>query len=319
MRSLAVAMMLVGCGGGIDAKDYASQLRDANCELRTRCGQFPDVASCEAYFPIGDDSGLRTAIDRGVVHYDGDKAQECINDLANSPCDQTSMEARNLPDACAQAVTGTIAVGATCTENAECESAACSLPSCGEACCTGMCVGPPVESELGGPCATVECEDGLVCDNTKTCVNLYAAGTPCLLSSDCAYGLACAGEPGICKPAPKLGEPCPDLICAELGTYCSASGTCTALGLPGTACTDSTTCSSFYPCNITLGHCQANPIVGEHCNGLCSDGSFCDSATATCTTPLANGAECSSDLACESRDCDDSQNPKICIEPTSCF
>ena len=316
MRSLAVAMMLIGCGGGIDAKDYAQQLRDADCELRTRCGQFPDVASCAAYFTVGDEAGLLAAIDHGVVNYDGDKAQECVNDIANQPCDETTMEARTLPDACNHAVTGTVAVGGQCSQNTECQSAACSIPTCSQQCCIGTCVGAPVESGLGGPCATVACKPGLVCDNTKTCVNLFTEGMPCMLSSDCAYGLACAG---FCKKAPKLGEPCPDMICAELGAYCSASGTCTALGLPGTACTNSSTCSSFYPCNTAMGTCVANPILGEPCTGRCSDGSFCDSATSTCTTPLANGATCADDFACASHHCDATQNPKVCADPPVCF
>jgi hypothetical protein len=319
MRSLAVAMMLVGCSGGIDAKDYANQVQTAECEMRSRCGQFPDVASCEAYFPTGDDGSLLAAIDHGAVTFDGDKAQQCINDLANAPCDQTSMEARSFPDSCTQAVRGNTAVGATCAANEECDSDACSLPSCGQACCMGTCVAAPVENGLGGPCATVECKDGLVCDNTKTCVELYAEGTACILSSDCAYGLACAGEPGICKHAPKLGEACPDLICAELGTYCSSSGTCTALGLAGTACTNSSTCSVFYPCNTVSGQCEANPKLGEHCTGLCSDGSFCDSDTATCTAPLATGSACTSDLSCATSDCDATQNPRVCVEPMACF
>ena len=94
-------------------------------------------------------------------------------------------------------------------------------------------------------------ELGLACDNTKTCVALFAAGAPCSNGDQCAYGLGCAGLPSTCKAFPKLGEPCPDGACTELGAACK-SGTCTAYGFAGAACTMNPDCSPYYlTCSAT--------------------------------------------------------------------
>jgi hypothetical protein len=309
MRLLAV-VVLAGCSGGIAASDYARELRDAQCELRVRCGLFPDTASCTPYFPISDDGTLLAAISAGTSSYDADKAQECVNNFRNTPCDETSREARQLPAACTEAVTGTGAIAARCFSNSECSSGACQIATCGTTCCAGSCVASTPPGKRGEPCASRVCDAGLTCDNTKTCVELFAAGMPCTLGTECAYGLGCAGTPGTCKALPKLGEPCPDGACAELGAFCDAAGTCSPVGLSGASCTDDTECSPYFAC--TAPTCAPNPAVGEPCSGPCRDGSWCNTTTGLCAAPQPDGASCVVGSQCTSGFCDNHGGPGAC-------
>ncbi len=316
MRLVAV-VVLAGCSGGIAAPDYARELHDAQCEQRVRCGLFPDTASCDPYFPVASEAGLLAAIDRGASRYDADQAEQCVNELRNTPCDLTTMEGRALPAACARVVTGTGAMGAACFSNGECSSGACQIPSCGTTCCSGTCIAATPPGQAGEPCASRPCAAGLACDNTKTCVALFAAGAPCTLGTQCAYGLGCAGTPGTCKPLPKLGEACPDDLCAELGASCDATATCAPLGLTGAACTTARDCSPYFTC--AAPSCAPNPALGEPCTGLCRDGSWCDSATGACTAPQADGATCVTGLQCSSSYCDAAQAPAVCAAFPVCM
>ncbi|MEO6776487.1 MAG: hypothetical protein ABI467_26315 [Kofleriaceae bacterium] len=316
MRRLGVVVLLASCSSAITADNYAAAVRDATCDLRVRCGQFTDRDSCAAYFPAGDGANLAAELHAGKTTFDANRAEECINDLRNTPCDATSEEARTTPAACDAAITGTGATGAVCLSNDECQSAACELGStCTGACCAGTCAATQALAELGEPCATRECKANLTCANTKLCVALYADGMPCDDGTQCAYGLGCVGTPGICHPLPKLGEACPDGQCAELGAYCNTSGVCAPLGLTGAACTTLADCSLYYPCNSGSLQCEPWPETGEPCTALCSDGSFCDATTFTCTSPLANGSACKTDDQCASTSCNDA---KVCADVEVC-
>jgi hypothetical protein len=321
MRSLVVAMMIAGCGGsGVDAKDYISASVNATCDYETRCGLFPDTASCLEFFnPNYNDVMFFAELDMGLVHYDPAKAEECINDVRNAPCDTTSMDSRVRPAACNSLITGATATGDTCVSNEQCQSTACSKPNGAVACGSGTCVATTALGKLGEPCATRACDSGLVCDNTKTCAMLYTEGMACAGNDQCNYGLACDAIPtGFCRQAPKIGDACPDHLCAEIGAYCATDGRCTALGLSGAACTSTQQCSPYYPCNMTTGTCQAYPITGQPCAAGCSDGSYCDTSTMICTARLADGAACTQGYSCQSETCD-TTTTHTCIEPVSCF
>jgi hypothetical protein len=304
MRVLAVALVLAGCGGGIAAQDLAKELRDAECDLRVRCGELASVASCDGFFPVTSDTVLLAELAGNKVTYDPDRAEQCVNAIKNLPCDETTQEAREPPAACRGFVTGTIAVGAACFTNEECVSAACATPSCTQACCAGTCIAAEPPGKAGDPCTTRACGAGLTCDNTRTCVALFAAGAPCTLFDQCAYGLGCLGDPGICAALPHVGEACPDGQCAELGTYCTPAKLCAPLGLLGDACATSSDCSRYYTCDAQSLACTRLPVAGEPCAGLCSDGSFCDSGTTTCTARRAIGGACTTGSTCATGYCD---------------
>jgi hypothetical protein len=318
MRLLALALV-IGCsgsGGGIDSKDYSADAQTALCAYEVRCGLFANTTDCDEYFTVNSDATFQAELAKGIVHYDGSKAEECFNDLRDAPCDQTSMEARSQPSACVDAITGTVATGGMCVHNEECQSEKCAKANTAGDCDSGTCEASEALGKLGDACATRNCDPAFVCDNTKVCANLYTVGMPCTYSTDCAYGLACDASPGFCRTAPKIGEACPDKICAELGAYCSTAGTCTALGLAGSACNAGQQCSEFYPCNTMTGMCTANPTLGQACTSECSDGSFCNTTTHLCAAPLPNGSVCESDSQCTSADCDTTSG--LCADAQVC-
>jgi hypothetical protein len=316
MRRLVVVVALASCSSGITAENFAAQVRDANCDLRVRCGQFTDRESCAAYFPAGDGANLAAEIAAGKTTFDANRADECVNDIRNTPCDGTTVEARTTPPACIAAIAGTGATGDACFSNDECQSGGCSLDSaCAGPCCMGTCAATQSPADLGEPCATRECKPNLTCSNAKTCVELYADGMPCDDYTQCAFGLGCLGTPGICHALPKVGEACPDGQCAEIGAYCNSSSVCAPLGLAGTACTTLADCSLYYPCDSGSLQCEPWPKTGEPCTALCSDGSFCDSTTFTCTSPLANGSTCKTDDQCSSTYCNAA---KVCADVVVC-
>jgi hypothetical protein len=314
-RHLVVVVIFAGCTSSITPETYSAAIRDANCDLRVRCGQFTDRDSCAAYFPVGDGANLAAEIAAGKTTFDANRAEECVNDIRNTPCDGTSVEARTPPAACDAAIAGTGVMGDPCFSNDECKSGGCALdPTCTGMCCAGTCSATQAPADLGEPCATRQCKPNLTCSNAKTCVPLYADGMPCDDDSQCDYGLGCVGAPGICHALPKIGELCPDGECAEIGATCN-NGVCTKLGLTGASCATLADCSLYYPCNSGTLQCQPWPKTGEPCTALCSDGSFCDSTTNVCTSPLGNGATCKSDDQCASTSCNAT---KVCADVQVC-
>ncbi|MFT3695785.1 MAG: hypothetical protein QM831_21790 [Kofleriaceae bacterium] len=308
MRLVGCLVLFAACSS-TSPSDYEGQLRDANCAQLVRCNEFPDVTSCQQFFVVNDAS-FEAEIAAGTINFDSDKANECINAIKNAPCDLTAKESRVTPDACTQAVSGTLEDNTDCYSNESCKSGTCIAQSCPDACCVGQCRAESPPANMGEPCATRACAEGLTCDNTKTCVPLYTAGTTCIDSTDCEYGLACVGSPGTCQDIPHTGEACTD-ICGDLGTHCA--GTCVADGLAGAACTTNADCSPFYPCDTTSGQCTALPTAGQACTGLCSDTSYCDSTSKTCTPRQANGATCTAAAQCESNFC-----KTTCQDPPEC-
>lgn len=316
MRRLVVMVIVcAGCTSAITPETYSAAIRDANCDLRVRCGQFTDRDSCAAYFPAGDGANLAAEIKAGKTTFDANRAEECVNDLQNTPCDGTSVEARTPPAACDAAIAGTGMLGDMCFSNDECQSGGCALdPACTDMCCAGTCAATQAPADLGEPCATRQCKPNLTCSNAKMCVALYDDGMPCDDDTQCNYGLGCVGAPGICHALPKIGELCPDGECAEIGATCN-SGVCTKLGLTGASCVTLADCSLYYPCNSGTLQCQPWPTTGEPCTALCSDGSFCDSTTNLCTAPLGNGTTCKTDDQCQSTSCNDA---KVCADVEVC-
>ena len=319
MRRLVVvviACLAAACTSDLTPESYGAAVRDATCDLRVRCGQFTDRDSCAAYFPAGDGANLAADVKAGTTKFDANKAEECVNDIRNTPCDGTSQEARITPAACDAAITGTGLAGDMCFTNDECQSGACAAldPACSGTCCMGSCAAAQAPADLGEPCATRQCKPTLTCSNAKMCVELFTDGMPCDDGTQCAFGLGCVGTPGICHALPKIGELCPDGQCAESGATCN-SGVCKAVGLTGASCATLADCSLYYPCNSGTLQCQPWPKTGDACTALCSDGSFCDSTTFTCTAPLANGSACKNDDQCQSTYCDDSM---LCADVQVC-
>jgi hypothetical protein len=115
--------------------------------------------------------------------------------------------------------------------------------------------------------------------------------------STCAQGLTCFA--GVCvdpcqlSALPKIGEPCPDLIC-EAGAMCDASQICVAMpSLPGPAeaCFNGQCDPERAVCVTDANICAALPAAGQPCvQSQCDRSSYCGAADiCVARPPLACG------------------------------
>lgn len=330
---ILLALALVACSdddsgdGVLTAHELPAAYRSAACSYLVRCGMFPDSTSCQSAnlpvivdgFRLDLDPNLVAAIDAGRVQLDTAQAQLCLAAIGALSCDRTSGDLDMVFQRCLHVLHGTLAGGASCFLDEECISNQCSGSSTTDACVAGTCVGdtPPatMPAELGMPCTfETGCVEGAFCDynETGTCVARRNQGESCSSTRECAAGLGCVGDlpPFTCQPLPGLGEPCPYLICRDVGTYCSASGTCERVGLEGAACSGVVgECAPDYPCDTSTGTCTRAPGVDEPCGYTtairCFDaGLVCDEAVSTCIAPKEDGEPCTVDAVCKSGHCD---------------
>lgn len=333
MRRLVFAIgLFAACGdedggGPIPISELGEAFVNAYCNVYVTCGLIDDISTCRQLdIDIEIDASLIAAIEAGKVIYHPDKARTCLNGITGS-CDRLALNRSNNTLACDETFEGTVAAGGQCAIDEECQSASCDVPACPDACCQGTCVGdaPPARPRLGESCAeTTACVDSFCDATTLTCAAYRPNGEACTSTNQCAAG-ACTNQ--ICTALPKTGEACipsqtTSNVCRDLGDTCSAtSNTCVAYGLTGDPCTAATDCSPIYWCGAG-GTCQLRPRLGDACGsaqvgGSCIDRSYCDATVMTCTAPQADGATCSSDSQCTSRNCDfdtgQCTTPPICI------
>lgn len=335
MRRWAWLLVVAACGGGsgsVTIQEYPQAFKDAFCRYATRCGEFPDIATCESAnigFNLHIDPSSLAAVDMNKVIFNGDLAGKCLDEYGAQSCDTTDQDGRTFAD-CSNVVSGTVGSGGTCAINAECKSGTCNVPTCSMACCQGTCMGDakPAPGGPGTMCtSSTQCSTGNYCDFTAmTCAALKTAGSTCQSTTECAYGLGCAGSTmRTCKALPKLGEACPDAVCRDAGQYCDAtSSTCMKVGLSGASCTTALACSSYYPCDTTAMKCTKGPTSGQACttSQRCFDAdTFCDTSAAspTCVMLRADGGACMSNSQCENNDCMLAGSAGTCTTPAVCI
>jgi hypothetical protein len=327
--TIVLALMTSGCpdddGDGssfVGVDEIADAHKAAYCEHLVRCGHFPDRAACiganvtlefASYFTLEPD--VIAAIRAGDVIYNGNNLRACFDSIAMRSCDQTSESYRELAPVCREFLRGTKAPDATCLVDEECISLSCIGSDSEIACMTGTCsAGDPARVgpyPIGSRCFGVgQCVAGAFCDQVSSmCVALLSATQACTGSWECDYGLGCIGATGArtCQPLPTEGQPCADGLCRDDGQYCSNANICTRVGLPPTACTSSSQCSVYYPCDFTAGTCKQGPAVGQPCNSSTrcfAAGTYCDSSSFTCAAVKPDGSACIGELECESEYCD---------------
>ncbi len=337
---LALALSTTACGDDdgdgssyIAVDDMPAAYKEAYCTFLARCGVFPDTATCVGATLVVVptlDQNVIAAVHAGRVIYNGNNVRTCFDAVANDTCDQTDENGRTRTTACGLYFQGTVAAGGECFIDQECVSQQCSGGTTDTVCSRGTCVGDtaPVFEPLavGMPCASNgACIDGAYCDTvTNVCTELRASGASCTGSTECGYGLACAGTTGArtCQPLPALGETCRlDLPCRDEGQFCNTStSVCTQVGVTGVACTTSQQCSPYYRCDTTAGACTKTPILGQSCAavGRCFEaGTYCDSVT--CVEAKPDGMPCMGDIECQSDNCDFNVAPATCTSPTVCI
>ena len=312
MRRLAAFALLAGCTGGIDYAHFPGALEDARCAYYVRCGVATSAAECRAFYgrvAIANTS-TDTAVEMGIISYDGDVAQQCLDAYASLSCDTTEHTGDEL-EVCSGVLTGTLAVGDTCAFDRECESNNCNAPTCTSACCSGTCGAPIVLPSVGQPCNAL-CAGDAFCGLDQICHAPLPAGAACDVEP-CGYGLYCAGRTptmaGTCKVLPHLGQPCEN-ACAETGATCYA-GTCVELALEGDPCTSNAQCSMFYECSGT--QCGLFPTLGMPCTTTCYEAAYCDGST--CVAQKPNGSQCVRNDECATHYCGSSS----CADVPVCF
>lgn len=170
----------------------------------------------------------------------------------------------------------------------------------GLACRAGRCVNPCLPLAEGEDCWSedVNCAPGLHCDiDVGICVRLPVEGQPCEL--ECAQGLYCDQESSMCVKPPGAGEPCPDFECATglACTFSEAAGENVCSQPPGlgepcdTVCMDPLFCAFDFDTGV--GECVQPGKDGEPCDlAPCEEGLVCPIDTSVCQGPPGPGETC---------------------------
>ncbi|MBI5547151.1 MAG: hypothetical protein HY901_24995 [Deltaproteobacteria bacterium] len=234
---------------GPDRATACTAASDSICEQLEACSPFGlaalygDLATCKARVMLG----CMPVYDAPGTSSTPARTEKCALALAQLSCD--AVKAGDLGPDCA-AVAGTLADGAACGDDSQCQSHFCARAS--DALC-GTC--SPKSTE-GGACVNGACSAGLVCPKgSSTCIKPVAgkAGDACTYQEQCdlANGVACdTTSSKKCMQiavAEDTGDSCGItmagfVICPASGT-CSAlfGGTCSAAAADGDACSDSDT------------------------------------------------------------------------------
>src|SRR5690349_24985505 len=112
---LLVCLVAGGCGSSsVSLSDYPDAYRDAYCRYLTRCGAFPDMATCERAntgLDLFIDASAQASVDMGKVVFDGETAQKCLDQFGAQTCDTTDASGRSFPAACDHIIHGTVEIG----------------------------------------------------------------------------------------------------------------------------------------------------------------------------------------------------------------
>ncbi len=275
---------------------------------------------------------LTMSLNAKKVLYDGTKVAACMAAM-KAACSIDTKE----PPECKAVFTGTIADGASCSDNRACVSGVCSgtatgcgkcmkLADLGEACtsdevcsCSAYCVGgkcvvatPPTASQ---PCSfSLNCAAGLYCPTTQptpTCAALAKLGEACDGSTLCDDTSTC-GPQDNCVAKSQKTEACVSSGDCATGLVCVADpttqkATCLTPAKTGEACTVAGQCA-YADQTCVSGKCASLPAKGQPCpNYQCDKHLICDTSDLTkpavCVALLASGATCASDLS--ATPCDD--------------
>ncbi len=320
--SVAGLVAAVGCGGSsssgseIAIDDVGSLYADAQCKAVTDCfgnvlELFQPGEDCAQGFETAFDDqlgALKAAIDDGRVTFHGDRVQACLDAVSSSGCDGLL---RGEPQACKDALQGTVASGSSCTLNEECSGDAyCKTGNV----CPGACA--PLETANGECKSDDDCSVGLICsESTDRCTAPAGPGNACGGASDpdCQPGYFCVGDDeetgasGTCRTIDET-------FSADAGAACSPT--------EGPFCKAGLGCAieAFDPNDGSFtATCKMKVASGADCEisfpDICPLGEFCkavDSLVGTCTTAPVAGQ------ACETGPFDDPGTGDICAPNTRC-
>jgi len=176
-------------------------------------------------------------------------------------------------------MTGTLADGTSCTDDAQCVSGSCFID---DAATCGKC---SPRAALGADCTNAKCEGGLTCGSGKKCSN-GQAGEACGKDEDCRALTSCRA--GVCVEPLQEGVACKEP--ADVNAPCDLSK---ALFCVADKCTKATIAvanngekcglTSDSPLGVTL--CSSGECVAEKCVPHAADGTTCTTGSDTCQAP----------------------------------
>jgi hypothetical protein len=292
-----------GDGGTMSIDEFCSAFMTANDVLLNRCvggavatwaEELPAQYSCPS---------LEAAVAAGRVKYQASMADSCLNAFPTLTCADLFIG----PMTCDGPLAGTVANGASCFGDGDCDGASyCKGSGYGQSSCDGKCA-PLIAA--GAACTPIEeCAIGYTCGSTGICISdihpLASEGQSCAIlpptkpQIQCGPGLTCNHESFLCGPTVAAGGACvPGEGLCETFNFCDATTRkCVADPSEGGTCGLSSMgeimeCLPHLYCNLPsamseTGTCSPLGASGDACTGnyQCVSG-FCPVATDTCSAP----------------------------------
>lgn len=202
-----------GVGGGnndIGPTEICMRVAQIQCAAEADCCDSPgrDVPTCEsAMRDLCEESGGASVATDPIVGFDQDALTAALDELESriAPCDPAVAAWAITSDGFQSAFTGSRAAGANCSpeggDNATIEAIAAALVSCQNVATTACLPGADTASWMcaprgaaGGLCFTdFNCQEGLYCGPTATCVARKTTGADCDEANECASFLCADG------------------------------------------------------------------------------------------------------------------------------
>ncbi len=274
-----------GTSGGAQAcSDYATAL----CNLRQTCTNgfaitvgYGDLPTCQARYQASCENSLAAPGTGNTPAH----LEACAQAMAGESCFDYFTNAA--PSACAPPA-GTLATGAGCAFDGQCQSGHCAL---GDQQICGSCQPPP---QAGSSCAGgVGCGSGLLClADTETCGQGVPDGGACTDKDACGGAESCvglsAGGSGVCLPRGGVGSPCDPRELTAPSCFGAGGVYCVRGARDAGSCEPITVATAGQPCGIVPGIADAECGSG----GLCAKAA--DAGTGSCVAYVSDGSSCDS-------------------------
>lgn len=242
---IAAIAALSACGGSTasNSANIGGQFASAFCAAESRCCQLQGdplpggEQSCEQAAKAIPFQGQAFG---GNTTFNPDIAAECLEAAQDYDC----TDGGDVTQLCQLVMSGTVAVGGSCTLNSDCAQAPTAHAIC--AMFSDTCMAISLVGRAGAPClglTHLECAfyEGFTCVDDAasptgmSCRLRSQIGGPCAVANECVAGTYCtSGE--ICAADTPVGQSCPDTNSCPAFSQCmngtcvgNTSGTCLAL------------------------------------------------------------------------------------------
>jgi len=321
-----------GTAGELSAEEFSRRVLSLFCAQRLTCTAAfgSDLGTavlgtserCLAYHTDFESLTLEQSVAEGRVFFDAARAEMCLTEANDAPCESFSLYAPPERD-CDGIVIGNVAIGGECRADDECSGDAFCARNVDRDGCVGTCTARPApgsaceSTAILNPCSQ---STGYVrCDNNRCVAHPVrrgaTAGEDCGTLPDgqvvvCQLDLWCSGaltaQPGTCREAIPVGDPC------EPGSYCAGrstcdSGVCREVSVQtqvGDACNGPSrrtqVCDPLAGLICVNGQCAAaapgienGPCTRDDLSGFnCQDGLYCDVMADRCLPKKSTGEPC---------------------------